>query len=199
MVRRYFYLPPMALTAKEMQLVKDFESAQALLEPFRRILQGWSVETQHNFQRAIRDLELVASGDLAEEWRVKVLAKGTGVVVTEFVFNEYGRYFDMRGVKYSGRIPAPNLTKWVESKIDQGQIRYSALASRLGVGLRDPRVIRDLTWRMSHNRHTLPRRQWYNKTKTADINDLYDQLQNAMAEVLIESQRQALTAPTIAG
>lgn len=174
------------MNAAELQAIAEYEQRQSLLEPFRRITEEWGVETQHAFQRRIREIDLVADGDLETEWNVKVIARDTGVVVASFGFNEYGRYSDMRRVNKSDRIPPDNLEKWVRSKIDKGQIRYSSLAQRLGVSFSDPRVIHDLKYRMAKSERWAPkkRRRWYNKGKEASINELYDQLQEAMLAIV---------------
>ncbi len=174
------------MTPAEQQAIDEYNQRQSFLEPFRRITETWGVETQHQFQSRIRAIDLVADGDLESEWNVKVIARDTGVVVASFGFNEYGRYSDMRRVDKSDRIPPENLEKWVRSKIEKGQIRYSSLAQRLGVSFSDPRVIHDLTYRMARSEQFAPkkRRRWYNKGKEASINELYDQLQEAMLAIV---------------
>lgn len=181
---------------KEKQAIADYERRQAFLEPFKRITDEWSINTTHRFQERIRELDLVASGDLAEDWTVSVIARDTGVVVAQFGFDEHGRYHDMRRVQYDGPISPARLESWVESKVDQGQIKYSRLASRLGVGFSDPRVIHDLSYRIARSTpFQIKRRRWYNKGKESSVNDLYDQLQEAMLAIVSDNTRKALTAP----
>lgn len=182
------------MTDQEKQAIDDYERRQTFLEPFRRITDEWSVNTTHRFQERIRELDLVASGDLADNWTVSVIARETGVVVAQFGFNEEGRYHDMRRVQYTGPIPVKSLESWVKSKVDQGQIKYSKLATRLGVSFSDPRVIHDLSYRIARaTPFQIKRRRWYNKGKESSVNDLYDQLQEAMLAIVSSTTRTALT------
>ena len=181
------------MTEAERKAIEEYERRQSFLEPFRRITDEWSVETQHQFQNKIRDLDLVAEGDLESTWNVKVLAKDTGTVVAEFGFDSYGRYHDMRRLNKSEFVPASGMESWVKSKIDKGQIKYSTLEQRLGVRFSDQRVIHDLTYRFARAPfHKRRRRQWYNKNKEASIHDLYDQLYEAGRAIVRESMKTSL-------
>jgi hypothetical protein len=181
------------MTASEKQAIAEYEQRQSLLEPFRRITAGWGVETQHKFQKRIRDLDLVASGDLESEWHVDVIARDTGVIVAQFGFNEDGRYHDMRRVDKSADIHGDAFESWITSKVKQGQIRYSRLAEKLGVAFSDPRVIHDLKWRMARSDtfNTKKRRRWYNKGKEASVNDLYDELQETIMAITLNGFKSA--------
>lgn len=182
------------MTASEQALYDEYLKRQSFLEPFRHIVQGWSVETQHKFQRSIRELDLVAEGDLENDWSVKVIASDTGTVVAEFGFNEYGRFWDMRLLKKSHFIPIDKAKEWVRSKVESGRIEFSTLAERLGVGFTDPRVIHDLAYRFARSpRFNGKRRRWYNKGKTAQVDDLYDQLYEATRAIVREDTHRSLS------
>lgn len=184
------------MTSSERQAIEEYERRQTLLEPFRRITAEWAVETEHRFQRRIRDLDLVASGDLESDWNVSVIARETGVVVAQFGFDSSGRYHDMRRVQYDTPRPDDAYESWVKSKIEKGQIRYSKLAQRLGVSLSDPRVINDLKYRFAKSTNvSLKRRRWYNKGKEASVNELYDQLSEAMQAVAVSNIKRVTTTP----
>lgn len=176
-----------------MAAIEKYNTAQALLAPFKKITDQWAVGTTHQFQSRIREIHLVASGDLDKDWTVKVVAGTTGVIVAEFSFPEYGRLFDMRKVDYTKPVPVAQFFGWVDSKIDKRQIKYSALADKYGYAMTDPRVIHDIAYRVqrSINKRGLnpKRRRWYNKGKEASLNELYDQLQEAMREALIVAMK----------
>ena len=187
----------MALTADDKKAIAEYEQRQSFLEPFRRITQEWAVDTQHKFQKRIREIDLVAEGDLESTWRVSVLARDTGVVVAEFGFDDYGRYHDMRQLEKSDRIPVDKIESWVRSKVDQGRIRYSTLAERLGLSFSDPRVIHDLAYRFARSaRFNRKRRRWYNKGKEASVNKLYDELRAAALAIVAEGNKKELTTRT---
>jgi len=174
--------------ASEAEIIALAERNRRLLDPFKRVMDGWSVEVQHEFQAKISSLSLVATGDLESEWIVKVRADESGVVVAEFAFREYGRMLEMKRINYTGRmLNYDKIHEWVLSKIAAGQIRYSAKAEALKVGYTDPRVVNDLTYRFARARikTNRKRRQWYNNTKEANIDQLYQRLQDAMAEALL--------------
>lgn len=188
----------MALSSSDKKALDEYEQQQSFLEPFRRITDEWSVDTQHKFQKRIRDIDLVAEGDLESTWSVKVLARDTGTVVAEFGFDEHGRYHDMRQLEKSDRIHGDAFESWVESKVKKGQIKYSALAERLGVSFTHPRVINDLKWRMARSsKFNRKRRRWYNKGKEASINTLYDELRTAAVAIIAEGNKKALTSRTV--
>lgn len=181
------------LTDAERASIKEFNQRQAFLAPFKRITDKWAVETQHKFQKRIRAIQLVASGDLESDWSVKVIANETGVIVGEFTFDEHGRLFDMRKVDYSKPRPVKDFIEWVESKVDKRQIRYSDLAERRGLPLTDPRVINDLAYRIARSGKFNPkRRRWYNKGKESSIDDLYDQLSSVMQEIALAGMKSDL-------
>lgn len=182
----------MALTEQEKDTIRAFNDRQALLAPFKRVMEGWSVGVESRFQKRIEQVQLVASGDLSKEWRVQVIRKDH-TVVAEFVFPEYGRLFDMRRVEYKSPPSAKegsSLYEWVKSKAEQGQIEYSTKADRTGLELTNPKILSDITYRIARsNKFKLPRRRWYNKGKEASIRDLYDQLSDAALEALAISQK----------
>ncbi|HZV71636.1 MAG TPA: hypothetical protein VFG10_18925 [Saprospiraceae bacterium] len=184
----------MALTENELRLIAEGDARAALLAPFQRILEGWSVELKGKLQKNIVGFKLLASGDLQNEWRIKVLADSERhQVVAEFIFNSYGRLFDMRRVVYSKRVNIDAMEEWIKSKLTQDpNAFYSERAEQMNLSLTDPRVIRDLAWRVAKTKTKLPKRRWYNKTKSASLYDLYPLLQAAMAEATNKSIGTAL-------
>lgn len=190
----------MALTDEEKALVAQENYNKWLLEPFTRITDQWGVETQHKFQKRIRDIYLVASDDLENDWSVKVIAGTTGVVVAEFTFKEYGRINEMRRVQYTKDVPPQEFIDWVEYKVQQNRIKYSKLAERRGLQFTDPRVIHDVAYRIiksiNKNGSKHVRRKWYNKGKESSIGTLYDQLFDAAQEVALRVAKEALKPAT---
>jgi len=183
----------MALTDQELKLIEEANNRRALLAPFKRITDQWSVQTTHKFQNRIRDIDLVASDDLSDDWNVRVIAGDTGIVVAEFSFNEYGRFFDMRRIPSSNPPPIAQIEAWVRNKVETGRIRFSTLAEKRGLSFSDPRVIHDITYRLAKSGNFRPsRRRWYNKGKEASINDLYDQLREAMADAVLAGTKAGL-------
>lgn len=189
------------ITAQEKEAIQRYNTAQAVLEPFKRILDGWTVEVRDKFQDRLSQLDLLATGDLQDNWTISVIARTNGVIVADFSFPEYGRLFDMRRVEYTKPLPwgeDSSLYKWVQSKVEQGQIHYSDLARRRGLHFSDPRVLHDLTYRISRSdKFKLPRRRWYNKGKSASVADLYERLQEAMREAMIAAVRADATRPSL--
>lgn len=185
----------MALTNEEHALVVQKSFQDAIAVPARRIMSAWGVETTHKFETRIRDVKLVASGSLESSWSFKLVAGTTGVVVGEFSFPGYGRFFDMRKVEYTRQVPIDELKDWVERKADQGRLKFSTLAERRGLSFSDPRVIHDIAWRIARSgKFNIPRKRWYNKGKEASLSQLYDQLAEAFAEVLLLQQKANIVA-----
>lgn len=185
----------MSATDQELEAIRRYNTAQALLAPFKRITEQWGVRTTHRFQERIRALDLVAVGDLEGDWSVQILARETGVVVAEFAFAEYGRLFDMRKVDYTKPMPVADFIPWVESKVDKGQIKYSTIAQKRNLAFTDPRVIHDIAYRIVKSaKFNLKRKRWYNKGKEASLGELYEQLQEAMREALIVGMKSSFQA-----
>lgn len=185
------------LTDEEKNLVRQFNNRQALLEPFRRVMDDWSVEYKEAAQSKIAELQLEATGELEKDWTIRVRAGDTGIVVAEFTFPEYGRLFDMRKVNYDKSPPADVIEEWVTHKVQQGRIKYSTYAQKNNLAFTDPKVIHDLTFRfLNAGPFKIKRRRWYNKEKLASVNELYDQLQEVMQDVVLRSAHHDMETPS---
>lgn len=177
----------MPINLQDKAAIERYNLSQALLAPFKKEMDAWAVSFVHDRQRKISALNLVSTGDLESDWGIQVRTADEGVVVADFSFPEYGRFFDMRRTSLNNdtRPPFDEMEDWVERNISSGRIKYSALAERLKVSMLDPRVIRDVTWRIArHGKYTNKRRQWYNKGKEASLNDLYDRLQSIAVRII---------------
>jgi len=163
------------------QYVTDrYNLSQALLLPFKRELDAWSVSFVHDRRRKIREVDLVSTGDLESDWGIQVRAREDGVVLADFSFPEYGRFFDMRRRRPAEAAGPPfdEIKDWVERNLQSGRFKYSNLAKARGLAYDDPRVVHDVAWRIARgSKFRSNRRIWYNKGKEASINDLYDRLQ----------------------
>lgn len=185
------------LTDEEKELVRKFNNQQALLEPFRRVMEGWSAEYREASQVKISELQLEATGELEDNWTVVVRAADNRRVLAEFTFKEYGRYFDMPRVNYNKTPPKDEIEEWVKHKVEQGRIKYSTYAQKNDLAFTNPKVIHDLTFRFLHaGPFKIARRRWYNKGKLASVNDLYDRLQEAMQEVVLRSAHADMETPS---
>lgn len=165
---------------------------QRLLGPIKEIMEDWVVEVEHAFQDKIRDVQLIANGRLESDWTVSLVSKSDGVLVAEYAFRQYGRIMDMRSVSYArgGMRNYDKIKEWVEAKVANNEIKYSTLASKLGVQYGDPRVINDLTYRFATARTRPKARKWYNSTKEVKIQELYTRLQERIVELVTADIKQ---------
>ena len=179
---------------REQTALKKYADAQAILQEFEPITKTWAVNTGSKFQQRISNIKLIASGDLESDWSVKVVTIEGGILVADFTFPEYGRIWDMRHPDFNNPAPAAEIEAWVKDKVAQNRIKYSTLATRLGVSFSDPRVIHDLTYRMRRtDRFKHPRRRWYNKGKEASLGDLYDLLAEALSKSTLAGVKESLS------
>src|SRR5688572_3771884 len=115
----------MPLNPQDKQAIERYNLSQALLQPFKKEMDAWAVSFVHDRQRQISTLDLVATGDLESNWGIQVRTSDEGIVVADFSFPEYGRFFDMRkgSINNDTRPPFEEMEDWVTRKIQAGRIK----------------------------------------------------------------------------
>ncbi len=137
-----------------------------------------------------------ATGELIASLQTEVLSTLEGAARTrvELAFNEYGRYVEMR------RLHAPaggsdyilSLEKWIEQKGLLGKMTANYIAKR-NVRQVPPSILNQLAWSVAISRHerVKRRRQWYSKSKSASITELFNQVAANLPELVVRELKAA--------
>lgn len=91
-------------------------TADAIREAIREILPETIAEGVGYFQKAIADKRIVATEELLNEFE-HVILEESNQIIGSINFNEYGRYRDMKNLRWAGKAPPiEELREWVKVK-----------------------------------------------------------------------------------
>lgn len=151
-----------------------------------------------NRQQDIRKAKLINTEELLERLYAKVQADPQRGIYFMWVFaRNYGRWQDMRRryVQVGGDEMVKDLEVWAE-KEGVGNFQKKGKRNYPGIYAKQPpkRILNRIAWgiiRKYKDRNTAPKRGWWNRGKTRDIENFYDTLLRGFAEsVTIEAARQ---------
>lgn len=137
----------------------------------------------------LRRRKAVASGGLANslEYEVRAQALNAGVEVL-LAFEESGRFIDMRRLQPgpAGTDYIANLIRWIEEKGLKEKM-ISNYVSRRKLKKVPERVLSYIAFGMARKRFNgkYKRTRWYNKAKSRQISQLYDDILAGLPEVLL--------------
>ncbi|MEO7176995.1 MAG: hypothetical protein ABIV51_13830 [Saprospiraceae bacterium] len=145
-----------------------------LIESFTPDLLAWAREFVQNRIRDARAAGLVDTQELLNSFASTAVNQAAeSLIFIGFAFQEYGRYFDMKKVKYLGLLPLDEIQAWV---IRKGVERFKTTKSRTYKGADKEKIANQIAWGISKSRSTgkskLKRKPWYNTSKSRDINRL---------------------------
>ncbi|MEO7174664.1 MAG: hypothetical protein ABI002_02665, partial [Saprospiraceae bacterium] len=114
------------------------------------------------------------------------------VIYLAFVFAEYGRYYDMKKVKYIGLLPVDEIKDWV---IRKGVERFTKTKNRTYNGADKEKIANQIAWGISKSRASgrtkLKRKPWYNTNKSRDINRLVIDLTAHTSDFIVDKVSEA--------
>lgn len=146
----------------------------------------------------------VATGDLANSLAYEVRAQAVNAGVEALIaFEEHGRFIDMRRLQPAegGADYIANLISWVERKgLKEKMIRGYMRRRKLKTV--PERVMTFLAFGIARKRFNgkYRRTRWYNKSKSAQISELYDEIQASMPDEVLEEIKNAIAnSATTAG
>lgn len=154
-------------------------------------VQMWAGDLIRSRIRAIDRKKLKASGDLRQIRADIVRAAIENAAIVHLVFNEYGRYHDMKSYTMPDDIPVDKLIEWIERK---GLATFKRKHLRLyGKIPSDPvRLKNAIAWGIKKGRHKRRRRAWYSRGTYGSLYSLYDRLLVGLADVAIQKQKSTL-------
>jgi hypothetical protein len=158
--------------------------------------QAFCVEFIRDRAAALRQRKTDASGELSRslEYQVRAQAMNAGVEVL-IAFEEHGRYIDMRRLQpgSAGADYLTRLIKWIEEKglkekMIQGYMRRRKLKKV------PERVMTYLAFGIVKKRFNgkYRRTRWYNKAKSRQITELFDDILAGLPAVVMEELKAEL-------
>lgn len=170
---------------------------QALNAYLQRELEAFCAEFVRDRAAQLRSRKAVASGDLARSLAYEVRAQAVDAGVQALIaFEESGRFIDMRRLQPAegGADYIANIIRWIEEKGLREKFVAGYVRRR---NLKKPpeRVMTYIAFGIARKRFNgkYRRTRWYNKSKTAKISELYDQILAGMPEVVLEELKKPLT------
>jgi len=163
----------------------------------RTELETWAAEFVRDRVAQLNRRGIKGSGDLANSLRAEVRGQAVDAAVQALVsFREYGRFVDMRNLQpaEAGADYIANLISWIQRKgLDQKFIK--GYVRRRNLKKPPERVLSYIAFGIAKKRSQgkYRRRRWYNKSKTASINELYNDVQANMPDIIAEQIAQELT------
>lgn len=162
----------------------------------RTELENWAAEFVRDRVAQLNRRNIKGSGDLANSLRAEVRGQAVDAAVQALVsFKEYGRFVDMRRLQpgEAGADYIANLISWIQrkglaDKFTRGYVRRRNLKKP------PERVLSYIAFGIARKRSQgkYRRRRWYNKSKTAAINELYNDVQANMPEVIADQIKETL-------
>lgn len=156
-----------------------------------------------NRQADIRKRDLLNTEQLLQGLYAKVQADPQRGIYFMYVFaRNYGRYQDMRRryVQVGGAEMVADLEAWAKK---EGLGKFTQKGRRDYAGIyraqTPERILNRIAWgiiRKYQNKATAPKRGWWNKGKTRDIENFYDSLLRGFAESVAIEAKSQIEKPT---
>lgn len=163
----------------------------------RSELESWAAEFVLDRVAQLNRRGIKGSGDLANSLSAEVRGQAVDAAVQALVsFKEYGRFVDMRTLQpgEAGADYITNLVSWIQrkglaEKFTRGYVRKRNLKKP------PERVLSYIAFGIAKKRNQgkYRRRRWYNSSKTAAINELYNDVQANMPDIIAEQIADTLT------
>ncbi|MEL6274276.1 MAG: hypothetical protein AAFU03_04080, partial [Bacteroidota bacterium] len=161
----------------------------------RNELDVWAKEFVQNRVSSLRSRKISSSRQLERSLAYEVRGQAVDAAVQAIIgFEEHGRFIDMRRLQppEGGADYIANLIQWLErkglaEKFTRGYVRRRNLK-------RPPdRVLTYIAFAMARKRFRgkFRRRRWYNRSKTAAVNELYNDIQANMPERIAQLIRES--------
>lgn len=155
-----------------------------------------------NRQQDIRRLKLLNTQELLERLYAKVQTDPQRGIYFMTVFaRNYGRWQDMRRryVQVGGDDMVKELEAWaaregVDKFTKKGRRNYSGIYK----GQPPERILNRIAWgiiRKYRDRNTAPKRGWWNRGKTRDIENFYDTLLRGISESVAQEAANIIEKP----
>lgn len=174
------------------------ETAEDIRKAIREVLPSTLAESVVYFQRALADKGLVSSAELMNSF-ASALQEETEAVVGSVNFLDYGRYKDMKTLRWAGKAPPPDeLEKWVKQKginnfawipgyeksgrVPVESIAVRRLASTISKAIRSVGVV-DKKYSGT----------WYNSTKARLVNVTCARILNRVSELIAKKTAEMAT------
>jgi hypothetical protein len=175
----------------------------ALNDYLRAELEQFCAEFVRDRAAALRQRGASASGDLARSLEYEVRAQAMDAGVQAMVaFEEHGRFIDMRRLQPAegGADYIQNIIQWIKDKGLEEKMIEGYTSKRNLTKLPD-RVLTFIAFGIARKRFNgkYKRTRWYNKSKTAKISALYDEVLAGMPDVVLEELKNGFAPRTSGG
>lgn len=176
--------------------------AKDINDQVEQVSEAWATKFLDQRRSALQRRKIRATGALSDSLEHEVVKDATAAVVRILIaFNEEGRIAEMGRLHPHdkwGRNAVERLTKWVEARGVDKFVPGFLERRRLKKKPKD--IINQIAWgiMVSRGKGKFRRRPWWNKAKTAAVDDLYnqaaiavlDEAADGMIDLVKQAQRQ---------
>lgn len=157
-------------------------------EFINQTLEVWATDFMEGRRARLQRAKVDASGDLINSLDTDIQkARGEQAAQVFFLFNDYGRFLDLRKRDRRKQIPVDEIKEWIK---DKGISSFrKKVRDRNGTPLSGNRLINAIAWGIARKKKKTKRVNWWNKAKTAAIFDLYDQLAIGLTNIALEEAK----------
>ena len=159
--------------------------------------QAWVADWVARRRAVLAKRGINASGELIRSMEYAAVQVFNQAITNtiEIAFDEHGRYVDMRrlnvpegGVDYIQNLAAWIVKKGLYDRFVQGYIQRRKLKKA------PPSVLNNMAWAIAIKRRKTRRpRAWYNKSKSAAITDLFNQVAAGMPQLVSDEIKKGFT------
>lgn len=165
--------------------------AENLREAIEEILPEVAADAMRFFQKAIADKKLVFSEELMRDFELNIIKEAESVSA-EIRFQAYGRFKDMKSLRWAGAMPNLDaLEKWIET-IGVQNFAWIPGYENTGHVPADNIAIRRLRNTIAHAIHSVPITEkkysgtWYNETKMRMLNVARRRILDSAAKLIAD-------------
>ena len=149
-------------------------------------LRMWAADYIASRKSALRQRKIEASGNLIASLEAEInKAASREAIELIMSFPDYGRIIDQRNVRPArgGKGYIELLEDWIERK---GEAKFVSGWQRRNKGKKVPKnIVNRIAWGIAIKRsgNRFRRKQWYNKSKSAAITDLFNQVAAGLPDI----------------
>jgi hypothetical protein len=170
---------------------------QELQQYIEQIARKWVEEYISTRKNVLANRKIQSSGSLRDSFAY-ALAKEVSDVISnriELEFSEYGRYLEIKGlnVPSGGQEYIDGLAAWIQKKGLEAKMTADFIRKR-NLKQAPANVLNQLAWSIAIARsRRVRRRVWYNKSKSAAITDLFNQVSAGIPDIVMDQIKKSFS------
>lgn len=165
---------------------------EQFVNTIEQIAKAWQMPVLQKLVANIKQKKLISSRDLLNSLSSETLANLSSAMVTiSFAFEDYGRYNDMKRLKWSEQPPIEDIIEWVKKK---GIQSFKDRAPKPNKPTE--RRLNEIAWGIARKKLATQKyksRPWFQSTFYKSLNALQEELMLGIADRTIEGIKDSLT------